>query len=140
MLVIDWRHDGRKLLLPMTLYRSTPANDLDGVDAVALVDTGSTISGIAKSIASSLGLSRRGKRPLGSAQGEAQAERYLFKVGVRPDQDEGAPPAFPFIFDAVVGFELKANFQFSALLGMDILSQCDLSMDRSGRCSLRVGR
>lgn len=42
---------------------------------------------------------------------------------------EGAPaPAFPFVFDEVTGFELANSFTFEALLGMDILSQCDLSM------------
>jgi hypothetical protein len=61
-----------------------------------------------------LNLNKRGKRPLGSAQGEGQAERYLFRVGL-PIPTSG--PSFPYIFDDVSGFELADSFQFDALFG-----------------------
>jgi hypothetical protein len=48
-------------------------------------------------------------------------------------------PAFPYVFDEVIGFELTNSFQFDALLGMDILSQCDLRLDRDGGCRLSFG-
>ncbi|MEA3002472.1 MAG: hypothetical protein QOH81_1260 [Sphingomonadales bacterium] len=108
------------------------------MDARALVDTRSTISGITRRVAEQLGLVGRGKRPLSSAQGEGQAERYLFRVGLVP-AGEGGIPAFPYVFDEVMGFELTNSFQFDALLGMDILGQCDLELYRDGRCRLRFG-
>lgn len=77
-----------------------------------------------------------GKRPLGSAQGLGQAERYLFRIGLRPPTDV---PVFPFLFDEVSGFELSDSFQLDALIGMDILQQCDFSTSRTGACSLTFG-
>jgi hypothetical protein len=116
-----------------------PVNDLTSVKGVALVDTGSTISGITRSVADTLGFSGRGKRPLSSAQGEGQAERFLFRIGVLPTNSGDGVPAFPYVFEEVIGFELTNNFQFEALIGMDILRQCDLSLLRSGLCKLSFG-
>jgi len=48
-------------------------------------------------------------------------------------------PDYPFLFEEVIGIELTNTFDFDALLGMDILRQCDFSMNRDGRCSLRFG-
>ena len=137
-LSIEWRHDGRRIVLPVTLLRPTPATDFTGYDGLALLDTGSTTSGITPRVVRTLDLRRRGKRPLGSAQGEGQAERYLFRVGLKPDADE-MMPRFPYVFDDIVGFELVESFQFDALLGMDILRQCDFSMDRDASCRLAFG-
>jgi len=81
-------------------------------------------------------LRKRGKKPIGSAQGEGQAERYLFRVGLTDPNDASV---LPFIFEDVIGFELADSFALDALIGMDILSQCDFSMDRRGRWSLSFG-
>jgi hypothetical protein len=78
----------------------------------------------------------RGKRPIGSAQGEGQAERYLFRIGVHGD---GGSPTLPYVFDDVIGFELVDSFRFDALIGMDILKQCDLELRRDGSGILIVG-
>lgn len=75
---------------------------------------------------------------MSSAQGEGQAERYLFRVGITATAENSAP-SFPYVFDEVIGFELTNSFQFEALLGMDILSQCDLQLRRDGRCRLVFG-
>ena len=133
---IEWRHDGRRILLPVIILAPEPFTHLAGHEGQALLDTGSTTSGVTPRVAQALRLRKRGKRPLGSAQGEGQAERYLFRVGL-PIPSDG--PAFPFLFEDVSGFELADSFQFEALIGMDILRQCDFAMDRPGRCSLRFG-
>ncbi len=138
MSVIEWRSDRRRLLIPVAILAPAPAEDLTSVSAQALVDTGSTTSGITRRIADRLGLVGRGKRPLSSAQGEGQAERFLFRIGLIPDAADGAP-AFPYVFDEVIGFELTNSFQFETLLGMDILAQCDLELRRDGRCRLAFG-
>lgn len=135
---IDWRHDGRRLIIPVLILAPAPSTDFSGVDGVALVDTGSTTSGVTSRVIDKLRLHRLGKRPLASAQGEGQSERCAFRIGLTPDED--ATPAFPFVFEDVIGFELANSFTFAALIGMDILRQCDLSIDRSGGCSLRFGR
>jgi predicted aspartyl protease len=133
---IEWQHDRRRILLRVIILAPAPSTDLTGFEATALVDSGSTTTGIAPRVAKRLELARRGKRPIGSIQGEGQAERYIFRVGLAlPDSS----PSFPYLFDDVEGFELKEGFQPDALLGMDILSQCDFTMDRSGRCKLTFG-
>ena len=135
---IDWRREKRRILLPVVILRPFPVTDLSGTEATALIDTGSSVSGVSVDIAQSLGLVGLGKRPLKSAQGEGQVERYAFRVGLIPDS-AGEEAAFPFVFEEVIGIELTNAFEFTALIGMDILDQCDFASGRSGACSLVFG-
>jgi predicted aspartyl protease len=135
---IDWQCERRRTLLTTLILRPYPVTDLSGVEAIALVDTGSSVSGIAVSLAQSLGLVGRGKRPLRSAQGEAHVERYAFRIGLKPIVAAGEI-AFPFVFEEVIGIELTNAFEFNALIGMDILSRCDFTSMRSGECCLTFG-
>ena len=135
---IDWKRERRRILLPVTILRPYPVTDLSGAEATALIDTGSSVSGVAVDIAQSLGLAGLGKRPLKSAQGEGQVERYAFRIGLKPDQT-GTKTAFPFVFEEVIGLELTNAFEFNALIGMDILNQCDFICGRSGVCTLSFG-
>lgn len=139
MLALEWKRESRRVLLPVQILRPFPVTELTGVGATALVDTGSSVSGIASGLARRLGLHGRGKRPLISAQGEGQVERYAFRIGFQPDHPREDAPRFPFVFEEVIGIELTNAFEFDALLGMDILRQCDFSMKRSGDCTLRFG-
>jgi len=135
---IDWQREHRRILLPIIVLAPYPVTNLTGVEATALIDTGSSISGVAFTIAEALNLVGLGKRPLKSAQGEAQVQRYAFRIGMRPNGlANGA--AFPFVFEEVIGIELTNAFEFNALIGMDILGLCDFSAARDGRCSLVFG-
>jgi hypothetical protein len=129
----------RAVLLPVQILRPFPVTELRGIGATALLDTGSSVSGVGSGLAKRLGLHGMGKRPLISAQGEGQAERYAFRIGLQPDRSPEDTPSFPFVFEEVIGIELTNAFEFDALLGMDILRQCDFSMNRSGDCILRFG-
>lgn len=135
---IEWRREQRRILLPILILAPYPVTNLAGVKATALMDTGSSVSGVAVGIAQSLQLVGLGKRPLKSAQGEGHVERYAFRVALSPDQSQ-AGTAFPFVFEEVIGIELTNAFEFNALIGMDILSQCDFAAFRSGDCSLTFG-
>lgn len=135
---IDWRREQRRILLPIVVLAPYPVTDLTGIDAMALVDTGSSVSGVSASLARSLNLVGLGKRPLKSARGEEQVERYAFRVGLRADAAHGQME-FPFVFAEVIGIELTDAFEFNALIGMDILSQCDFSTTRRNACSLVFG-
>lgn len=134
---IDWRRERRRILLPVIILPPFPVTDLTGADATALIDTGSSTSGISVGVAEALGLFGLGKGPLKSAQGEGQVERYAFRVALRPYHTE--PKSFPFVFEEVIGIELTNAFEFNALIGMDILAQCDFSSRRTGDCSLAFG-
>lgn len=136
MLAIEWRREPRRILLPCLILAPFPETDLTGVEARALIDTGSSVSGVASSLAEHIGLVELGKRPLKSAQGEGQVQRYAFRLGLSPDGENG----FPFIFDEVIGIELANTFEFNALIGMDILGQCDMTFERNGRCRICFGR
>ena len=137
MSAIEWTRDRRRILLPVLVLAPFPVTDLTGVEAKALLDTGSSVSGVAARVAEALTLTRLGKRPLTSAQGEGQVERYAFRIGIRPDAE--AVPTFPFVFEEVIGIELTNAFEFDALIGMDILRHCDFEMRRNGRCRLSFG-
>jgi hypothetical protein len=133
---IEWLREPRRILLPVVILAPFPVTDLTGAEATALLDTGSSVSGLAQRVAETLELQRLGKRPITSAQGQGQVERYAFRVGLRPDTSE---PTFPFVFDEVIGIELTNAFEFDALIGMDILSQCDFTTSRTGLCSIAFG-
>ncbi|MEO5640252.1 MAG: hypothetical protein ABIQ98_00620 [Sphingomicrobium sp.] len=121
----------------MTILAPFPSTDLTGIEGRALIDTGSTTTGVSARIARALELPKRGKRPIGSIQGEGQAERFQFRVGFKIPATE---PAFPFVFDELIGFELIDSFALEALIGMDVLRQCDLSIRRGGASVLAFGR
>jgi predicted aspartyl protease len=131
---IEGRTENRRILLPIRILRASPSTEIFGLEVLALLDTGSTTTGISDAVAQALSLRGRGKRPIGSVQGEGQAERYAFRVAV---MEKGS--TLPFIFNDLIGFELVTGFAFQALIGMDILSQCDFSMERGGRWSLAFG-
>jgi hypothetical protein len=137
MLHLECSNDRRRITLPIIMLRAEPIHDLDGYRGMALLDTGATTSGITPRVVDALGLLSFGKRPIGSAQGDGQADRYLFRVGLHPTSEVST--GFPFVFDAVMGFGLNDSFRLDALLGMDILSQCDFRMDRAGRAILSFG-
>jgi hypothetical protein len=139
MPIVEWRREPRRIRIPVLILRPSPASDLTGEAGTALIDTGSTVSGVAPRAAVSLGLKRRGRQPIGSAQGLWDAERYAFRIGIRPDYAPPGRPSFPFVFDEVIGIELPDAFEFDALLGMDVLGQCDFAMNRRGACRLAFG-
>jgi hypothetical protein len=139
MWVIEWRREPRRILVPVLILAHFPTTNLAGVAARALLDTGSSVSGVTPRVADALGLVRLGKRPLTSAQGEGRVERYAFRVGLRVDAASEGGPAFPFVFDEVIGIELPNAFEFEALLGMDLLGLCDFAMSRRGQCRLSFG-
>ena len=139
MLTVEWRRERRRVVLPVQVLAPFPSTELSGVDACALIDTGSSVSGISLALASSLGLGGLGKGPLKSAQGEGQVERYAFRIRLAPGEIQAGALGFPFIFEEVIGIELTNAFEFNALIGMDILSQCDFQMSRTGECRLSCG-
>jgi hypothetical protein len=132
---IEVRGNGRRILVP-TLIFTPDQNDLRSVETTALLDTGATASGITAEIADRLELRGMGKRPMGSARGVDQVQRFLFRLGLQPDDASGA---FPYVFEPVLGFEITPGSSFDALIGMDLLEQCQLVLERGRRCVLTFG-
>jgi hypothetical protein len=136
MSAIEWRHSRNRILIPLLIFPPDP-HDLRLREVTALLDTGATTSAITGDVARSLDLRVIGKRPVASAHGDAQVERYLFRIGLQPRSEAGS--AFPYLFEAIDGFQIRTGFAFDAILGMDILSQCDFQMRRNGDCLLTFG-
>lgn len=131
---IRWFHDGRRIVLPVRVMRPSAEGDVE-IEGHALIDTGSTLTGVPGRVAERLGLVPRGKKPIGSILGEGQAERYYFRIGLHGPPER---PTYPLVFEDMAGFELKNSFAFEALIGMDILRRCRFSMDIDGECSLSL--
>ncbi|MEJ7932656.1 aspartyl protease family protein [Sphingobium sp. AN558] len=136
MLQIKWRHDGKRIVLPVKIFGADNLTDMTSIDAIALLDTGATVSGINADVAARLGLRPIGKRPILTAHGLAHIDHFLFRLGAFPD-DWASP--YPFIFPEIIGLSLSSSEHFSALLGMDVLRHCDFAMDRSVTCRLILG-
>lgn len=136
---IEWRHDGSRLIVPVMIYPPLTGSHFTGIEGKALIDTGSTTTGITALVAQKLGLRSIGKRPVSTVGGEKQIDRYIFRIGIAGRQAADDAPTFPYIFEEVVGFDLLNSFSFDVLLGMDLLRQCELLVSPGNRCRLTFG-
>lgn len=142
MSVIKWQHNGRQIFLPIAILRPNAATDITFAQVTALVDTGATTSGISWSAVNQLGSVSHTKKLLRSAHGEDHVPYFIFRIGLFPGvpaSDRAQAPLFPFIFPESEGFACTSGSECQAILGMDILRQCDLSIDRNGCCVLAFG-
>lgn len=121
------------------VYPPLTGTTFEGITGRALIDTGSTTTGVTAKIAERLGLRSIGKRLISTVDGEKHIDRFIFRVGLVGQTAEHDAPTFPFVFEEVVGFELLDSFSFDVLLGMDILRQCELLIAPGNRCRLTFG-
>jgi hypothetical protein len=137
---LSFAHDGRRVLLEIAVLKPGGWEDFAWIPATALLDTGATVSGLGAPLIRKLGLLSYGKRVLKSAGDEAPVPYFMFRLGLFPDQSGPlADPRVPFVFADLDGFGWTRDADFEAILGMDVLRQCDLQMDRSGRGRLAFG-
>lgn len=132
---VKGKHDGRQLILSVAVLGSDNPTDLTFVKARALLDTGSTVSGLGPEIISQLGLKSYGKRPLGSATELRLVNYFFFRIGLFGVQES----ELPYVFADLDGFGWPEPKSFDVILGMDVLSKCDLQIDRGGSWSLAFG-
>lgn len=136
---IEWRHNGRQILLSAAILRADNPTDIRFHKVTALVDTGATASGLMPHVIDALDLTPMGKRLVKAAHGEAMADTFVFRIGLFPDTTVASDPSFPYIFDAVMGLRFGPSEHFDAIIGMDILSQCDFAIARNRICRLAFG-
>jgi Aspartyl protease len=136
---IEWRHDGKKLVVPVLVYPPLTGTTFEGITGKALIDTGSTTTGVTGAIAKQHGLRSIGKRLISTVGGEKHIDRFIFRIGLDGQDPTNDAPTFPCIFEEVVGFELLDSFSFDVLVGMDILRQCELTIAPGNRCRLAFG-
>jgi hypothetical protein len=128
------RHD-QKILLTVSILASENPTDLTCLEAVALLDTGSTVSGLGPKVISELGLESYGKRLLGSATDLRMVDYFIFRIGLFGRADA----KIPYVFPELDGFGWPEPKRFDVILGMDVLSQCDFRMNRAGQWQLAFG-
>lgn len=118
---------------------STNPTDLTYVQATALLDTGATSSGIGPQIVNGLGLRSYEKRPLSVATEIRMVEYFFFRIGLFDQQSAVVSLPLPYIFPELDGFGWMEPRKFDVILGMDVLSQCDLRIKRNGEWEICFG-
>jgi hypothetical protein len=134
MPVVEGRHNGRQILIGVFVAPPADPAQLIFESGVALIDTGATTSLIGQTIARRLALPPRGKRQMVTARGSDMVTQYRFRLGFPASQN----PAIPYLLDAEFnGSELIVQTTFDVIIGMDVLSHCELHMHPDGRWSLK---
>lgn len=132
-----------RYLFPVRILRADSASDMTSFEATALLDTGATVSGIGPSVIEALDLRSHMKKRLLSATEEVFADYYLFRVGFHTTRQlervEQAISEWPYLFPEIEGFSWMRRGDFDIIVGMDILSQCDVAISRQGECCLTFG-
>jgi hypothetical protein len=136
MAELRWQHEGQRLVLPIAILPSlAAANSNEIVIVEGLIDTGATGTGLRPDIAERLALKARGRRRVLTANGDMLVAEYRLRIGFFPGQFEGPagmPQAsFPTVLDfGILAHALHPMFSYELLIGMDVLSRCDLTLRR----------
>ena len=139
---ISWRHSGRQLLLPVAILPSIVADNAQSMELVdALIDTGATGTGLRPDIAEKLGIPGRGKRLVHTANGIMLVPEFRIRMGFYCGSFDGDPvaTASPYVLEfGLLVHALRDQFAYPMLIGMDVISQCDLELrrDRTARLIL----
>lgn len=140
---LEFRRRNSRYLFPVAILRPSYSGDITAFSATALLDTGATVSGVGPRIVAALGLESHGKKRLRSATEERFVAYYLFRVGFYTTEQVAEPERsaqeLPYIFEDADGFSWMGSADFDVIIGIDVLSQCEMDFERSGRCRLRFG-
>lgn len=137
---IEIQADRRRLLCDVLVLHPDEPTNLAGFRGRGLIDTGATVSGIGPGVISALGLRSYGKKPLGSATEEKMVAYYLFRLAFEAlDIGDPTTPQWPYSFERTDGFSWDRATDFDVIIGMDILLECELRLERGGRCGLAFG-
>lgn len=140
---IRWRHDRRQLFLPVAVMPSASAqNATHSIIARALIDTGATKTALRPDLVSKLGLIKRDRAPIQTANGTIITDLHLARVGLWPteashDVFERSEASMPFILDREFLVQsLRPDFPHEMLLGMDLIGMCHFRISSDGTAEL----
>jgi predicted aspartyl protease len=140
MPLLSGRHNRRQVIFEVALVgvaqqsplRAEISPSVLSEPVMALVDTGAVATSISPAIAGKLNLRPGGRRDVMTANGLVRVKFYEFQVALIGS----AQSPFYVLEASVRGNELNTDsFGFDILLGMDVISQGDLSVRRDGRWS-----
>jgi Aspartyl protease len=134
MAEVRWKHSGQRLLLPVAVLPSAAAENPQDIQVVdALVDTGATGTGLRPDIAAALNVPGRGKRRVVTANGDMLVPEYRIRIGFYCGTfgDEPQAAGSPYVLEfGLLVHALRETFAYAMLIGMDVLSSCDLHLRR----------
>lgn len=140
---IKWTHDRRQLFLPVAVMPSTSAfNHSHSATVTALLDTGATKTGIRPDFVEMLGLAKRDRAPVQTANGTRLADLFLARLGLWPaepseDIHAKAGSELPYVLDREFLIQsLLPDFPHEMLLGMDVLGMCEFHVFSKGVAEL----
>lgn len=113
-----------------------PNPSLDYHEFTALIDTGALRTCVTQNVVDRLELKRRGRIEVGNVKRTELHWTYLFHVAIWPDTDDGSLPAIYGIGDEIEGIDVGDSRFYDVLLGMDILSQGALRLEKDGSFAL----
>ena len=72
---------------------------------------------------------------------ERLVDFYIYRIGLFPDFEGSRPSAaiLPFVFADIEGFGMRSSDRFEAIIGMDVLSQCDFAISKDRTWTLTFG-
>ena len=97
------------------------------------MDTGALRTCVTERVVQAVGLRRKGRAEIWNIKRPEMHWTYLFHVGIWPDSaDDFTPSAIFGIGPEIEGIDVGNNRFFDVLLGMDIISQGYLHLERDG--------
>lgn len=144
MAEVRWRHSGHRLTIPVAVLPSLVADNASQMDIVdALIDTGATGTGLRPDVAERLSVPGRGRRRVLTANGDILVPEYRIRIGFYPgrfaEDAKALPTTMPHVLDlGLLVHALHAQFTYPMLIGMDVLSRCDLELRRDWSAALTL--
>lgn len=143
MRTINWRHDRRQLFLPVSVMPSASADNAShAITVKALIDTGATKTGLRADLVERLGLAKRDRAPIQTANGTLITDLHLARLGLWTSQIEEdvfqlSRSTMPYILDREFLIQaLRPDFSHEMLLGMDLVGLCEFQLRCDGTAKL----
>lgn len=111
--------------------------DLNYRECMALVDTGARRTCVTERVVQDIGLQRIGQAEVWNVKRPERHWTYLFHVGIWPFSEDGSPLPIFGIGEEIEGIDVGNHPYFDVLLGMDIISQGTLLVERGKTFELR---
>ena len=135
---IRWFHDRSRLIVEAAILPPVGApNESTVIKVNALLDTGATTSGVVPKTAHALGLQSMGKKPVQTAGGLIQSDRFAFRLGFyKQARDDRL--AFPHVLGRTIfGIGLAESDSFEIIVGMDVIGRNHLELRPDGQSLFR---
>ena len=143
MPAIEGQLTDRRLILRIAIAATAPAQwppafPTSFEQCNWLLDTGATRSAVSTRLVQALALPVVGRRAVASARGENMHDLYMIRIGLY-GVGANTMPAYPHFLDgAFEVIDWADHPRFDVLIGMDVISLCELNLRRTGAFRLDV--